>query len=82
MDVNVTQSSLLVEMLEGIRVVKAFGLESQQVERFRKLSRELVHYGMKGIRAREQINPIIETFSMLPSCSAIHTGGQAPYRPP
>src|SRR5947208_1700425 len=57
-DVNVTQSSLLVEMLEGIRVVKAFGLESQQVERFRKLSRELVHYGMKGIRAREQINPI------------------------
>ena len=64
-DVNVTQSSLLVEMLEGIRVVKAFGLESQQVERFRKLSRELVHYGMKGIRAREQINPIIETVSMI-----------------
>ena len=64
-DVNVTQSSLLVEMLEGIRVVKAFGLESQQVERFRKLSRELVHYGMKGIRAREQINPIIETVSMV-----------------
>lgn len=64
-DVNVTQASLLVEMLEGIRVVKAFGLESQQVERFRKLSRDLVHYGMKGIRAREQINPIIETVSMV-----------------
>jgi subfamily B ATP-binding cassette protein MsbA len=64
-DVNVTQSSLLVEMLEGIRVVKAFGLESQQVDRFRKLSRQLVHYGMKGIRAREQINPIIETVSMV-----------------
>ena len=64
-DVNVTQASLLVEMLSGIRVVKAFGMEAQQVERFRKLSRDLVHYGMKGIRAREQINPIIETVSMI-----------------
>jgi len=52
-DVNVTQASLLVEMLSGIRVVKAFGMEAQQVERFRKLSRDLVHFGMKGIRARE-----------------------------
>jgi ABC-type multidrug transport system fused ATPase/permease subunit len=64
-DVNVIQSSLLVEMLEGIRVIKAFGLEAQQVGRFRQLSRDLVHYGMKGIRAREQINPIIETVSMV-----------------
>jgi subfamily B ATP-binding cassette protein MsbA len=63
--VNITQSSLLVEMLSGIRVVKAFGLESQQVERFRKLSRQLVHHSMKGIRAKEQINPIIETVAMI-----------------
>ncbi len=63
--VNITQSSLLVEMLSGIRVVKAFGLEEAQVMRFQKLSAELVHHGMKGIRAKELINPIIETVSMV-----------------
>ncbi|MBM3840867.1 MAG: ABC transporter ATP-binding protein [Verrucomicrobia bacterium] len=62
---TVSQASLLVEMLSGIRVVKAFGLEQQQVARFRKLSRDLVHHGMKGARAREQLNPIIETISMF-----------------
>lgn len=65
LNVNITQSSLLVEMLSGIRVVKAFGLEENQVNRFRKLSAELVHHGMKGIRAKEMINPIIETVSMV-----------------
>ncbi len=62
---SVSQASLLVEMLGGIRVVKAFGLEKAQADRFRKLSRELVHHGMKGVRAKEQVNPIIETISML-----------------
>lgn len=62
---SVSQASLLVEMLSGIRVVKAFGLEKEQVGRFRKLSRDLVHHGMKGTRAKEQVNPIIETISML-----------------
>ena len=62
---SISQSSLLVEMLSGIRVVKAFGLEAQQVERFRNLSRELIHHTMKGIRAKELINPLIETISML-----------------
>ncbi|MBI4661683.1 MAG: ABC transporter ATP-binding protein [Verrucomicrobia bacterium] len=62
---TVSQASLLVEMVSGIRVVKAFGLEQQQVARFRKLSKDLVHHGMKGMRAREQVNPIIETISMI-----------------
>ncbi len=62
---NITQSSLLVEMLGGIRVVKAFGLEATQVERFRKLSRELIHFTMKSVRAKELINPLIETIAML-----------------
>ncbi len=65
LNANITQSSLLVEMLSGIRVVKAFGLEETQVNRFRKLSRELIHHTMKGVRARELINPFIETISLL-----------------
>jgi ABC-type multidrug transport system fused ATPase/permease subunit len=62
---TITQSSLLVEVLHGIRVIKAFNLEDLQVERFRKLSRELIHHTMRGVRAKELINPIIEALSTL-----------------
>jgi subfamily B ATP-binding cassette protein MsbA len=63
--VHISQSSLLVEMLSGIRVVKAFGLEAEQVERFRQMSQQLVSHTMRGVRAKEQINPIVETVSMI-----------------
>lgn len=62
---NINQSSLLVEMLSGIRVVKAFGLEDRQVDRFTFLSRDLIHHTMKGTKARELVNPMVETISML-----------------
>ena len=57
------QSGLLVEFLAGIRVVKAFGLEATQVERFRHLAWELFGQGMKAMRAREMVNPVIELIS-------------------
>src|SRR5439155_23664660 len=62
---TVSQSSLLVEVLSSMRVVKAFNLEAAQVERFRRFARELIHHGMKGIQAKELTNPIIETISAL-----------------
>ncbi|MEP6809419.1 MAG: ABC transporter ATP-binding protein [Chthoniobacterales bacterium] len=62
---TISQASLLVEMLPGIRVVKALNLEKEQELRFRQLSRDLIGGTMKAVRAREQINPIIETFSMF-----------------
>jgi ABC-type multidrug transport system fused ATPase/permease subunit len=62
---RISQSSLLVESLSGIRVVKALNLETEQTQRFREISKDLVQSSIKGVRAREQINPIIETFSML-----------------
>jgi len=64
-DSNISQSSLLVEVLSGIRVIKAFGLESMLVQRFRDFSRRILHFRMKTVQAGEQINPIIETVSML-----------------
>ncbi|HOX57780.1 MAG TPA: ABC transporter ATP-binding protein [Candidatus Paceibacterota bacterium] len=63
--VGITQSSLLLEILSGIRVVKAFGLEALQVGRFRHYSEQIVRQNMKGIRAKELINPIIETVSVI-----------------
>jgi ATP-binding cassette, subfamily B, bacterial MsbA len=62
---TISQASLLAEMLPGIRVVKALNLEDEQTQRFRLHSKELIRGKLKTVSARTQINPIIETFSML-----------------
>ncbi|HVR36509.1 MAG TPA: ABC transporter ATP-binding protein [Methylomirabilota bacterium] len=64
-EANVTQSSLLIEMLGGIRIVKAFGLEAEQAAQFRDLSHKQVHHAMKGFRAKELVNPAIEVVGMV-----------------
>ncbi len=62
---NVGQSSLLIEALTGIRVLKAFNLEARQNERFREFSKKLVHHGMKGVQAKEMANPLIEVIASI-----------------
>ncbi len=62
---NIMQSSHLVELLGGIRVIKAFNREKEEMARFRKTSGKLVHAGMKGIQAKELVNPIIELIGAL-----------------
>jgi len=62
---TVSQSSQLVELVSSVRIVKAFHLENTQLERFRNTSKELVRQGMKGVKAKELINPIIEVISTL-----------------
>ena len=62
---GVSQDSLLVEVYTSIRVVKAFCLEPFQMERFREIYHRLVHVGMKGMKSRELINPIIEVISVM-----------------
>jgi subfamily B ATP-binding cassette protein MsbA len=62
---NVSQSGQLVEFLGSIRVVKAFGLEGEQMARFRTTSAQIVYAGMKGVKAKELVNPIIEIVSAL-----------------
>ena len=62
---NVGQSSMLIEALTGIRVLKAFNLEARQVQRFRDFSKQLIHHGMKGVQAKELANPLIEVIAAL-----------------
>ncbi len=62
---NVNQSGQLVELLGSIRIVKAFGLEHDQLARFRKTSGQIVHAGMKGVQAKEMVNPIIEVVAVI-----------------
>ena len=65
LNTTITQASLIVEILSGIRVVKAFNLEEPQVERFRRMSKDLVAHSMRTVRAKEITNPIIETIGTL-----------------
>ncbi len=62
---EILQASQLVELLASIRIIKAFSLESEQMQRYRALSRQLVRHGMRGIKSKELVNPIIEVVSML-----------------
>ena len=62
---NVAQNSLLIEALTGIRVLKAFNLEARQSERFREFSKKLIHHGMKGVQAKEMVNPLIEVIAAI-----------------
>lgn len=64
-NVTVSQASLLVEALSAIRVVKAFGLEEQQSERYREYVRQSVHHSMKNVQAKELVNPLMEVTGML-----------------
>jgi ATP-binding cassette, subfamily B, bacterial MsbA len=63
--VVVKQASQLVEFMAGIRVVKAFGLEREQLDRFARSSRELLRTSVRGRKAKEQLNPIIEKVAMI-----------------
>ena len=62
---NITQASMLVELISAIRVVKAYNMEGRLLERYRALSRDLVRYGMKGIQAKELVHPLIEVIATL-----------------
>jgi ATP-binding cassette, subfamily B, bacterial MsbA len=59
------QASQLFELLNSVRVIKAFNLEEAQMNRFRKQAREIVRQGMKGVKAKELVNPLIEVVAML-----------------
>lgn len=62
---GIGQDSLVVEVYSSIRVVKAFCLEPFQMQRFKGIYERLVRIGMKSVQAKELINPIIETLSVM-----------------
>lgn len=53
-------TSLLMETINGIRVVKAFGMEAYESERFRKANQELQRRNMKTLHITAYSTPILE----------------------
>ena len=63
--VGISQGSGLIEALSGIRLIKAYGLEKFQLDRYRGESLELVHLEVKKTQAGKLVNPVIEVVSTL-----------------
>ena len=67
--------STIEETLGGIRVVKAFNAEHQQLRRFEKENEELFEIKNKAIRRRDLAMPVSETLGILAVCCVLYYGG-------
>jgi subfamily B ATP-binding cassette protein MsbA len=68
-------SSFLHETFVGNKIVKAFGREEYEIERFYKRSRDLFLIEMKNVRAKALASPIVELLSGLGIALVVWFGG-------
>jgi len=55
----------LHETISGIRIVKAFGMEDYETNRFRKRNKDLFNSLMRSIKTSAMSHPVMEVISML-----------------
>ncbi|MSP38876.1 MAG: ATP-binding cassette domain-containing protein [Deltaproteobacteria bacterium] len=67
--------SLLQETIQGNRIVKAFGMESYEQDRFVKESERLFKIGIRTTRIRSVVGPIMELFSAFAIGGVVWYGG-------
>jgi subfamily B ATP-binding cassette protein MsbA len=58
-------NSILLETISGVRVVKAFGTEQYEIDRFRQKNQESYKLRMKSVKRMLLMNPITEIFGLL-----------------
>jgi subfamily B ATP-binding cassette protein MsbA len=68
--------STIEETLGGMRVVKAFNAEDQQLKKFRKENRLLFEIKNKANRRRDLASPVSETLGLLAVCCVLFYGGR------
>jgi subfamily B ATP-binding cassette protein MsbA len=62
---GVVQVSYLLEALQSVRIVKAYGMESRQLAKFRALADQMANMSVKLAQTRNLLNPLIEILCML-----------------
>jgi ATP-binding cassette subfamily B protein len=70
-------STMAQENLSGIRIVKAYGREQQQVERMSELSEEYLERNMALARVSGLFHPVLALFSGFAMVVALLVGGRA-----
>jgi ABC-type multidrug transport system fused ATPase/permease subunit len=68
--------STIEETIGGIRVVKAFNAEKQQLNRFNQENRDLLVIKNKAIRKRDLASPVSETLGILAVSCVLYYGGR------
>lgn len=68
-------TALVEETVTGIRVVKAFGRESFQVERLRTLAERVRQRAVEAVRIRATLYPVFEAAPVLGLAAVIWYGG-------
>jgi ATP-binding cassette, subfamily B, bacterial MsbA len=58
-------SSVLQETFSGIRIVKAFGTEHSEVEKFKAATRRLLRVSLRWVRAQAATSPIMELLGAI-----------------
>jgi ABC-type multidrug transport system fused ATPase/permease subunit len=67
--------STIEETLGGIRVVKAFNAEQQQLDKFKKENTDLLQIKNHTIRRRDLASPVSETLGIVAVCCVLYYGG-------
>lgn len=68
-------SSVLQETFSGIKVIKAFGLEAREIDKFRSRNLEFYGYMRKSIKYDASSAPLMETISSLGVAGVVWIGG-------
>lgn len=68
-------TTLLMETINGFRVVKAFGMERYEAERFERANRKLLQRNLRTIRISSYSTPILEAIGALAGAVIIMLGG-------
>jgi subfamily B ATP-binding cassette protein MsbA len=68
-------TELLVEAVHGIRVVKAFGMEKYEEDRFARANAELLHRQNRSVRITSYSPPMLETLGAIAAAGIFMLGG-------
>jgi len=68
-------SSVLQETYSGVKVIKAFGLEDREIEKFTSRNREFYGYVKKSIKYDSLTAPVMETISSFGVAGVVWFGG-------
>ena len=73
-------STDIQEDLSGIGIVKSYHLEEHRLERFSKVSKELIHKNMAVAKIRGMLVPILGAVAVLGTIIVLYVGGNAVIR--
>ncbi len=72
-----TLAAILQESLQGSPIVKAFGMEQYELDRFNRENREVLRHSMKASRARAIIPSVMEMLAGLGMAGVLWYGGNS-----